>query len=777
MRTTSLAAAVAIAVAALFLLGLVPIPGSIGPAATAPASHPASGATLPANSIPAAEFAYLTGVKHVPVAELDAMSNAGMTPAEIQGVFGAGSGLVASLARPSTGPSVGCAAVGILFGLPGYMACEMASNWGLQDGSAISNAAELAAQKGILQSVLNQVNETGAFGVTLLSTLNQTQYAMDTAADSAALSQLPNATFNANLDLAQSPVPYNLISAIYPILYSEGKIWNFLSNWEYSVYGPGGVFASGAYSLGDGTNGVGGTGSLVQNVCSGHDACTQQYYVAGGFTATLSGEPVYIEHGANFTVTGCSAATSATAADGAYSFSLSTSVPSYNTYSFLGPSDVYTAGAASCIIAGFGILPLTGSAGQAYVFGGANEPIFQGHTQVWTQGETGQTVWVGSNPAGTPTQVAGPFGSPDPYATYLHILSVPQTIANAATANARAYWTYLRDLGYTSESALPPNCAIPMPAFSLPPSLADGLTNLSFNQTFSFYMAWINSLATFFDTPPNATTFCQGHPIYHGPGGSPWADLNVNITGFVYIPGMAWASNQTLAHSSVPILAKRSTWSLNGSSPVWSNPKGVGNGNASVPIQITGWPTIAPVTLPIGKVYEVPSNDPLVIIPPAFLDQFTLTGNGSAVPVGGGTTSLVPAATTAGDALYVTSCTINGRVQANSCTLSFATINGTLPNITCSTSPGGACSNPGGGGATFGGLPNPFTWLAGLFSGLFGGGPLGSFLGGILSGLLILAVIAILVYVAITEVEAWGRGKRGGGGGGGTTVVMAGGRR
>jgi hypothetical protein len=84
----------------------------------------------------------------------------------------------------------------------------------------------------------------------------------------------------------------------------------------------------------------------------------------------------------------------------------------------------------------------------------------------------------------------------------------------------------------------------------------------------------------------------------------------------------------------------------------------------------------------------------------------------------------------------------------------------------------GPCQQGQQGGGTFGGLPNPFSWLSGLFSSLFGGGPLGQLVGGIAAAVVILAVILVLVYV----VYRLATGKRSTGSSG-QTVVVEGGRR
>ena len=763
MRHTFWSAALAVAAAAALLLMLVPV--TAGPAAAQGPSPavPATGsvATGPITAIPPAEFAYLTGVRHVPASMLDAMSNSGMTPDEINASISAeGYACLASFA---------CAFAAAVYGF--------ATNWGQNDAKAISNTVVLRALTGTLQQAFNQWNETSANARTLLSTLNQTQYAMDTAADAAALTQLKNTTFSAQQDMAQSPVPFDMVSSVQPLMYEEAATLNSLSTWFCSVVCTGGVFASTTYFVSTAT---GAQPAFSSDLCSGGDNCAGAGNVSGGFmmgsTATTPSGYFYAAPGATIGME-CSAnpgTATFPSVDGGPALSVN-----YNTglNNWSGPGGVFNFGGMSpsgydCGIGGSGLLPLA-SGSDAFMSALAGASPWTSFVGAFNTGGGVMCVetFGSAGPCSSSTYNNGGIsGSTDPYNGVGQLLPGVQNIMTNAENNARVYWTYLRNLGYTSESQVPADCTVPMPAFSLPPSMADQMANLSAAQQYSLYLAWINSIATFFDTPQNATTFCSGHPIYPGIGGSPWGNLNTVIHGFIYVPGNVWSATGGLI-AGTPAFGNTSRWTFNGSSPTTDLPQGPGNGTASVPIEFTGWPEIATESIPIGKVYEIPTNDPTVIIPLQYAAFLTLTGNGTAVPIGGTLGQLAPMTSTAGDALYVTSCTIGGVIQAGTCSLSYATINGTFPSVQC-----GNCSLIGAP-TTFGGFPNPFSWLSGLFSGLFGGGSLGSFLGSIVAGLVILAVIAVLVYVAVTEVEAWGGRKRGGGGGGGgSTIVVTGGR-
>jgi hypothetical protein len=764
-----LRAALAVALAVLMVGVLAPtLAGGISSQAT-PTAHTEPAGAVPANAIPPALFAYLTGVRHVPVSELDELSSSGVTPAELEtmfdwesfGVSAAGGcllGAATGAVGGAVGAGVGCAVGAAWAGLSNY--------WGQQDAADVSHEAEYTADSLLVQSYLNQLNETGAFALNALSALNQSQYAMDSAADSAALSQLPNSTYNPYVDLAASPVPFNLASVLNPITYSAGQIVNVTEAWLTSVYGTNGEWSGtkGEYEV---ASPILAAGSGCRGANNGGSYCTggQSYYAAGVLAGGQTGTAdLYIENGARGYVQAVSASCSITNVVNGVTYWFNSTLRAFN-WSY--PSGVWSfTQSTACYLGGYGILPLAGANTEIQT---AGEEVSSG-ADPWEGGmtavSTADVATVGQSANGL--QVAGsPSATEDPFNFFNKVIPDLDAIATAAQENGRAYWTYLRDLGYTNENQVPPNCQVPMPAFSLPPSLADDVGNLSFNQTYSFYLAWLNSLATFFDTPPNATSFCQGHPIYHGPGGSAWADLDVNITGFIYVPGKAWSSQQTFVNSSVPTLGKTSSWSLNGSSPTYSCAHST-CGNASHPVQFTGWPTLASVSVPIGQTYEVPSNDPLIILPTAYLSYLTLTGNGTAVPVGRGSAdSLVPFASSPGDALYITTCEVNGVPQASNCTLTFATINQTLPSIYCSSAPGGACNNPApSGGGFWGGLPS--------FCGIPGIATLCSVFGGsLVNGVLSLVVLVVLALVVVWLV-LWATGRRRAGGGG--AVVNVGGR-
>ncbi len=646
--------------------------------------------------------------------------------------------------------------------------------------SSQQTSQELQMGQMLVGGLGNEVNGTAAMWAQEIQALAAAHYLLSDMADNAALSQLNNSTYSPVLDMAQSGVPAFISPVVQQFTEMEGAYFNATAQWVWDNYGPGGQFhgGNGYYNLGYSANGYCNGGTAASDLAA---TCTADNYlgVASGTNLTSGASDVYLQ-GGQPAVIACSLAASGggtiSSIDGGQTF--------YNNGSgsvLFTPknSDVYALTGSlyptDCSVQSAGLIPLQSTAGSiAHVMvrttvaqAPAIPLLLRGRSLLYPPVlEYGFQFEEASG--GTVTYQGYGYNA-NPNGELAAALNAIPPLISQAELSGQAYWHFLRVLGYTSESQIPANCVIPPPAFSLPPSSTLG-AGLTANQTLNLYVAWLNSLADFYDTPMNSTTFCQGHPQWNGQGA--WGNLDVNITGFIYIPGQKLLANQTLAPTTAELFGDRSSWTFNGSAPGWTGKPSCAfkaNCTAASPVQFSGWPMLATVHIPIGKAWEVPANDPLTILPTANYIDLQLTGNGTDVPIGG----LGASASTAGDALYVTSCTIGGVVQSGNCTLSFSGIPTYLFNITC---PG--CKS---GGGTFGttqlGLPNPFTWLSGLLSGLFGGGSFGSFLAGIVAALVILLVIAGLAYVAIVEIQAWGKNKRGGGaGGGGSTVVVTGGR-
>ncbi len=661
-----------------------------------------------------------------------------------------------------------------------YLVAQELGSYGCEQAAAAAQVgkAYTAWAQGIMAGYGNEANLTGADFQTLASALNLTTIAWERAADHAALSQLGNSSFNIGLALFQSGVFGNL--APVPSAYQ----YEVASEGTAVVQALNGHGATGAVYAGvspdvQAASTSGQTCATTGTNCMPAEAVAATTYAYGLVVNALT-NGVFIPHGANMTLscpTSCPTGTiemQNELGNVGYNSTISTNCAG-------GVSYVY------CPLGNF-----TGPTGLYNLLGSSSDIIYIPDAQVVPTAansgiSTGALMYDG--PAGAAGTVQVPFGvtaggyvaldcansnglpcggGVDTPSTYDYIAQpgpVPGNIGTwitgiewQAAQNAEAYWAFLREAGFRSAQSIPADCSIPAPYLVLPSSINE--SDLTVAEWESLYLATLEGMGHFYNVTLNGTSFCGTQAIRQWKwGGAPWGNLFINATGFVYLTNGTTPTNYAGHPDSSEKFSNVSTWAigqtdLGGST--WYN------GSE----QLLLMPTISSITIPVGVRYEVPANNPIEIYAVQTGLDLWLNGNGSS-----SATQLIPLATVApGDAIYLTSCTVGGAATSN-CTLTVQTVNVTLTTITCN----GPCSQ-GAPGGTFGGLPNPFSLLAGLFSGLFGGGPLGALPGGNVSALLILGVILVLVYVAVVEVEAWGGKKRGGSGGGGSTVVVTGGR-
>ena len=315
----------------------------------------------------------------------------------------------------------------------------------------------------------------------------------------------------------------------------------------------------------------------------------------------------------------------------------------------------------------------------------------------------------------------------------------------SAVAEGQAYWQELRNLGYTNPNQLPPNYNIPPPFGALPPGLCvlgepivlpnasvngtSGIpgsctTELNLTEMESLYYAYLDGMYLFF----NSTTYLEHQPRpCDASGCAPWGNLNTYAVGDVYIPG---AKNSTGTGSEE--YGNVSTWNVTGD-------------------QLILMPQLNPLSIPVGKVFDVPANAPLEVYVVQRGEDLNLNGNGSNVPPVSSVSGLHALTTTPGDAIYIQFCQIQSTPQAN-CTLTMTTINDTATSLVCATAPPGStsCPSPTGGAFSFGGL---FGVILGAI-----GGAICSLTGGLICGSPaqtlagVLVAIAVLVIVAVAAI-------------------------
>jgi hypothetical protein len=682
----------------------------------------------------------------------------------------AGGALVGGLLTAPAG-GIG-AAPGCLIGAAALL---IGYQFGLASGSSQAANAELQLITLLAGSMRNQLNASESQFNEEEQVLALTQYFLDDAADSAALSQLPNGTWNGPLDMAQSPDPWIVDAFLQQFEYIFGQFWNVTESWLWADYSPGAQYHGGAYNFGS------IPGNSLQCYGPGSDcAAGSQAYYAGGLEDTnqMTGVSTYIPLNSSFHlecsgVSGTVALKPVDSKTAGWSWPVSGGAVTATVVDNPEVSDVYmlspAGDAADCSIAGYGILPIwdgTTPSNSIGVMACSSPPCDPATLSIggaiYAAGSSRFGVYSGTTPIGGSS---GGTMSDNPNNWISDAVTNTSALLHAAQINAQTYWTFLRSLGYTNISQVPADCTIPPPAFSLPPALDDDAQNLTLNQSIALYYAWLGSMATFFDTPPNVTNFCKGHDPYPGPGGGAWGNPSTNITGFIYIPKVQVSSYLNLIPTSNETFSKTSSWTFNGSSPTWLSPTPKWSvTNASRSIQFTGWPALVSDTLTVGAVNAIPSNDPLTMIVFAQSVDLNLIGNGTNVSQNGytpGYEGMSP-----GDAIYVTSCSINGVPQPSACHLTYATINETLPNITC---PGlrnasGTCQYQatGGGGTVW----NPFSALANFLCSIPGisticsvlGGAGG--LGGVLALIGIVVVALVVIWVVFKIIGARGRRDR-----------------
>ena len=625
------------------------------------------------------------------------------------------------------GAITGCA-VGALSTYLGYQEGESAAEAALQSEAAAFESTEQDA-------VNNEVNLSNQLLTSLASALNLTQYGMDAWAESAALAQLPDNTFNQAEDIGNTSIGYDLTAPMLMYGSNMVQLVNSTYQWWLAKYGPNGQFdqcnIAGGYLIGFWAN------TPYAETCSSPSAYAADLFNGGAF---VNG-PALIEQGASFSMPG---AATLTELGGSCRFT-SPSASIYRVDAFPCPTGTYLSsepagsqiaigdvapaavpGAATTISGCYSIGGTVWTAldGAALSLGNGcvntGKPLnLTSQVGCGTGCETTNTAWYASRVTSTL-----------PY----YFNQTKQMEQNAANS-AEFYWQYLRGLGYTNESQIPSNCQIPQPYVALPPNV--NLGNLTVSDYEALYWSWVNAVGSYYGVNASKVSNSCGNTNKLGP--TQWVtNLTVNTTVSIYIANATEYPGENGSNVS--------TWAYSHVQAVW-------------------WPELSAVTIPVGAIYQVPQNDPIEAVIPSRSAYLTLTGVGppiksAAIPLGA-----------AGDEIFIWSCTVNG-LPASNCTVGNQNITTVIENITCS----GLCGlqPPPSGGGIFT-LPDPFAAIANWLGSLFGGGALGSLLGGLATGLIVLALILVAiyaVYVLLSRSKSGGRGSSGGG----TVVVTGGGR-
>lgn len=655
---------------------------------------------------------------------LEGCAATAITGGILGGIFGGVAGLVGGLLA-------GCA----IGALTAYQAYE--------DGlTAAELAQQNVAQQFVLQeqtAINNEVNLTSQLLTTLASALNATQYGMDAWAETAATSQLGNATFSQALDLTQTEIPYDLAVPMELLGSDIAAIANSTMQWWMAKYGANGEFAN---LCGPG-NMPTGQGLSAPYLSVFHTiACTSTSYVQStplfaysGGAAVGHGDAFIAMHGGELYINGTAGDTLTQLTGGSYTLTPANGKADFA--GFPGPTGVYSwPGTVTGLVAPLEVPGATNT--QCYTIGALESGTPDATNLAHTGGAGIAPCGIGLAPLGLSNSPADTtvFYASAVTSTFDYYQTQAKIMEANAENGAQFYWQFLRSLGYTNASQIPAQCIIPEPYLSLPPSI--NLGNITVGDYEAIYDSWTQAVANYYGV--NASKISDTCTNNRNPGGNGpfWVtNLTVNSTLSVYIANSTEYPSENLSNLS--------SWAYDKVQAVW-------------------WPELAQFTLPVGQVTAVPSNDPIQVVIPSRSAFLTLTGDGPKVK--GAVHPL-----TSGDYIFVWTCTINGQPTSN-CTVGPENISKTFYNISC------------GGGSSQCGLQQspPFiltlpNWLAGIeqfFSSIFGGGAIGALLGSLLTDFIIIAAVVLAVYAVYRVVSYKGRGR---GGGSGPTYIVAGGRK
>ena len=722
----------------------------------------------------------------------EVLSEFGLTPATYN-YYCVGSsvvgGAVLGAAVGSLGGPVGTA----LGGIAGAIGGAVGAYYGCQEsGNSINDLGQQYAvwAESQVSAFGNEVNLTTASYQTLASALNLSTVGWERAADHAALEQLGAPSFNISLDLYDAGIYENLapVATAYQeeIMSAEAAQMSAMNGAGYTntyynplhaslAWGNSPYTATALWTPEAGSASLTGLGAAIT-------PGTGEVYVPGPLPSLPNGLVLYCvvqsyqcpskitfwneetHVWSNLSASSCSYSALQSYLETCY-----LGYPATSGYTYFVKAPV----TCSCavLVPGGQVAPTSATSGWSIdgVIASAPNSGGTGYNLTSIPSATYYLSYLcsgGVSPcAGSPSYVGWSqeseppplsFGGGNPADTALPVWIT--AIEWQAAQNAEAYWQFLHNAGFGSVSAVPPDCLIPEPYLVLPSSINE--TDLNASEWYSLYLAALEGMGHFYNVTLSGTSFCGTQAVQQWSIGSTvWGNLYINATGFVYLTNGTRPINVNGQSFPSETIGNHTTWAIGNTT--------YGGVHVVGAQQLLLMPTLGTVSIPVGRLYEVPANDPIQVYAVQSGVQITASGNGTSIPLGEQEGGLRPLTVQPGDAIYLTSCTVGGYEKTN-CTATVQTLNITIANITCT----GPCNQGTQGGGTFGGLPNPFSWLAGLFSSLFGGGPLGQLIGGITAAVVILAVILVLVYVVYRVAT----GKRGGSSGG-QTVVVEGGRR
>jgi hypothetical protein len=629
------------------------------------------------------------------------------------------------------GISLGALAGGGVGGVVGGVAGAVAGLYFCQTATAAAGAYsgyKLWAV-GINSAYGNQVNTTSADYHTLLSALNTSASGWDRAADNAALLQLPNATFNVSNDLFQSGLDAQFAPLITAYETERVSAWVALLEQVFGYGDPGALYASAGLLV--------GCCSLQWSLASGSGVTAQIGSVGVSPHGANGAVGVYILNGANITSSITSALPvriqSAIHPSVFYNWTTASGTPKQE--SFPGPTGLYNVDPSG----GNNVAIQDGIIAPTAINTNVGDTNFTAYVPAYNQfyePDNGGCDWI--TDSGHSWQTAC---IPNDYTGVGQVLD--KTIANLlweAAQSGEAYWTFLRAIGYTSESQVSPSCIIPAPYMTLPSAI--DATTLNVSEWKSLYLGTLTDIAHFYNTTLSGTSFCgtQAKEQF-SIGSEPWGNLFVNATGDVYLTNGSVPINVNGTSLPTEAFGNVSTWAVTHQ-------------------QLYLMPTIGSVHIPVGVRWAVPQADPIEVFATGSGTMLWTTGNGTGNATGCAANTGKFCAALAqlgpGDAIYISSCAING-TPTTGCSVNVQTLNATAALITCD----GPCSQGGSSGGVGFSLGGLLSAIGGFFCWVSLGLICGSTATAVAEVVVALIVIALVVLAFILVDDALkGRRKR-----------------
>jgi hypothetical protein len=665
-------------------------------------------------------------------------------------------------------PGIGC----VIGGAAGLIASAIAVevfHWGGVDAGKPNPSLFFDP---IAAGLFNEYNLTTNSLSNSMQLFNVTEDYWYRLADSAATTQLGNATFQPELALAEGGVTAQIGSMLYAQLaqtdaIAQQQVNVLCANTVYSTVALASLEWENAND--EGSSDYACPSTLVATAPSFYTAASGGGYpTLDGLQVTSTNVDVYTEGNSSVvfgtTISSCSGG----------------SITFYGPLQSPGPARSNTTFATSSH--GCGVYNTGFPAGGIYTVtakatpGSGTGPMLYGFAPSPTSSTAGDYAYYGP-------QVSSSLGFGWSYSGSHQTYSYPTlhgpvwaaflpdliTMETNAEANAAVYWSYLKALGCNGSPQEAQICTeLPEPWMGIPDNL--NLGSLTQGQIASMYDAYLNGLAQFFNssdyrshrTPPGAGTFTWG-------AADAYADGDVYIANTTEYPSENFSNPSTWALTRADMLLEpqilsvtiplKTIWTIPRNDPITvfaqtnaTCTNASAGGNASCPTvdsfeHLTGYGAAVKGTVLCGPNASSSSSCSNASGNDCLLDP---TDPGCATTPSTECTTANEATLSCSDALYLSSCSqVN---SAGACTVTLSTVNWTVANLTCAqgTSSNASCpnQNPTVPGAL--NFEDPFTAFASWLSNLL---HIPGNVADALAAIIVVVVIVLILYAVYAAIS------------------------